>query len=54
MHKFWRLVINVDVRLLPQNLMIPLSIGLHNGVHLLIIGGLSMESMKKCFTMIGR
>ena len=31
-------VVCVDDCFLPQNVMLPLSVGLHNGVHLLIIG----------------
>ena len=33
-------VVYVDDRFLPQNLMLPLSVGLHNGIHLFIISGI--------------
>ncbi len=32
-------VVCVDDRFLPQNVMLPLSAGLYNGIHLLIISG---------------
>ena len=33
-------VVCVDDRFLPQNVMLPLSAGLHNGIHLFIISGM--------------
>jgi hypothetical protein len=44
-HELQRHVINVDDCLLPQNVMLPLSTCLHNGVHLFFIGGVSMENI---------
>jgi hypothetical protein len=39
LYEFQRLVINVDDCLLSQNVMFPLTKGLHNGIHFLVIGG---------------
>ena len=36
-------VVRVDDRFLPQNLMLPLSVGLHNGIHLFIISGILQD-----------
>jgi hypothetical protein len=39
MYELQRLVISVDDCLISQNVMFPLTIGLYNGIHFLIIGG---------------
>jgi hypothetical protein len=39
LYELQRLVINVHDRLFPQNVMFPLMIGLYNGIHFLVIGG---------------
>jgi hypothetical protein len=39
LYELQRLVISVDDCLLSQNVMFPLTSGLHNGIHFLIIGG---------------
>lgn len=36
-------VVCVDDSFLPQNVMLPLSAGLHNGVHLFIIGWIFLD-----------
>ena len=36
-------MISVDDCLLPQNIMLPLSTSFHEGVHLIIIGGVSLD-----------
>jgi len=33
----------VDDRFLPQNVMVPLSVGLHNGIHLFVISGILLD-----------
>ena len=38
LHELQWLMISVDDYLLPKNVMYPLAVGLHNGVHLFIIG----------------
>ena len=40
-----RLMISVDDRLLSQNVMFPLTIGLYNGIHFLVRGGVFMDSI---------
>jgi hypothetical protein len=39
------LLINVDDRLLSHNVMFPLTIGLYNGIHFLVIGGVFLDSI---------
>jgi hypothetical protein len=39
LYELQRLVISVDDCLLAQNVMFPLTIGLHNGIHFFVIGG---------------
>jgi hypothetical protein len=39
LYELHRLVISVYDRLFPQNVMFPLTIGLYNGIHFLVIGG---------------
>jgi hypothetical protein len=40
------LVINVDDHFLSQNIILPLSTYLHNGLHLIVIGGISMNNTR--------
>jgi hypothetical protein len=53
LHEFQRLVITVDDDFLSENVMIPLSTCLHNGVHLFVVGGIPMDNIRQCFTIIG-
>ena len=39
LYELHRIVISVDDCLLSQNAMFPLTVGLHNGIHFLIISG---------------
>jgi hypothetical protein len=45
LYELQRLVINVDDRLLSQNVMFPLTTCLYNGIHFLVIGGVFPESI---------
>ena len=36
-------VLYVDDRFLPQNVMLPLSTSLHNGIHLFVISGILLD-----------
>jgi hypothetical protein len=45
LYELQRLVINVDDRILSQNVMFPLMIGLYNGIHFLVIGGVFLDSV---------
>ena len=42
----------VDDCFIPQNIMLPLSTGLHNGIHLFVISGILPNCFWKCLTMI--
>lgn len=53
LYKLKRWVIGVDNILLPQNVMIPLSISMHDGIHLFIIGRVLLNCIGKFLTMIG-
>jgi hypothetical protein len=46
------LVISVYDHLCPQNVMFPLMVGLYNGIHFIFIGGVFMDSIKECLTMV--
>jgi len=46
LYKLKRSVIDVDDRLLPHNLMLPLSASLHDRIHLFIIGGVLMNCIR--------
>lgn len=46
-------MISVNDYLLPKNLMLPSSIGLYNGAHAFIIGGMFLDYIWECPTMIG-
>lgn len=52
LYKLKRLVIGVDDHLLPQNVVLPLSASLHDGIHLFIIGGVLPNFIGKCLPMI--
>jgi hypothetical protein len=39
LHELQILVINVDDCLLPKNVMLPLEVGLYNGIHFFVISG---------------
>jgi len=53
MYKLKRSMIGMDDHLLPHNGMLPLSIRLHDGIHLFIIGGVLPNCIGKYLTMIG-
>lgn len=53
LYKLQRPVIDVDDCLLHKNVMVPLSTSLHDGIHLSIIGGVLLNCIGKCLTMIG-
>ena len=42
----------VDDRFLPRNVMLPLSVSLHNGIHLFVISGLLEDCVKQYLTVI--
>ena len=46
------LVVCVDDRLLPQNVMLPLAASVHNGIHLFVISGILEECVGKCLAVI--
>lgn len=54
LHKRKRSVICVDEHLVPHNVMPPLSEIMHEIVHFLTIGGVFLNSVRVCLTMIGR
>jgi hypothetical protein len=43
---------SVYYHLFPKNVMFPLTIGLYNGIHFLIIGGVFTDSIGECLTMV--
>ena len=45
-------VVRVDDRFLPQNVMLPFSVGLHNGINLFVISGILPDYVLKCLTVI--
>jgi hypothetical protein len=45
LHELQWLMISVDDFLLPENVMLPLAIGLHNGVHLFVISRVLTDNM---------
>lgn len=53
LYKLKRSVISVDDRLLTQNVMLPLWASLCNVIHLFIIGGVLLNFIGKCLTIIG-
>ena len=52
LYELHRLVISVDYCLLSKNVMFPLVAGLYNGIHFLVIGGVFLESVTECLTMV--
>jgi hypothetical protein len=52
LYELQRLVINVYDHLFPQNVMFPLTTGLYNGIHFLVIGGVFSDSIRECITMV--
>ena len=52
LYELQRLVISVYDRLFPQNVMFPLTTGLYNGIHFLVIGGVFSNSIGECLTMV--
>ena len=45
-------VVCVDGRFFSQNVMLPLSTSLHNGIHFFVISGILLDCVRKCLTMI--
>jgi hypothetical protein len=45
LYELQRLMINVHDCVLSHNVMFPLKIGLYNGIHFLVIGGLFSDSI---------
>jgi hypothetical protein len=45
LYELHRLVISVDDCLLSHNVMFPLTIGLYNGIHFLVIGGIILDDI---------
>jgi hypothetical protein len=54
LYELKRLVISVYDRLCPQNVMFPLTMGLYNGIHFLVIGGVFLDNIRECLTMVCR
>ena len=52
MYELDGLVVCVDDRFLPQNVMLPLSASLHNGIHFFVISGILPDYVRKCLTVI--
>jgi hypothetical protein len=52
LYELQRLVISVYDRLFPQNVIFPLTMGLYNGIHFLVIGGVFLDSIEECLTMV--
>jgi hypothetical protein len=51
LYELQRLVISVYDHLFPQNVMFPLTTGLNNGIHFLVIGGVFSDNIRECLTM---
>jgi hypothetical protein len=51
-YELQRLVISVDDCLISQNVMFPLTMGLCNGIHFLIIGGVFSNNILEFLTMV--
>jgi hypothetical protein len=47
-----RLLISVYDSLFPQNVMFQLTIGMYNGIQFLVIGGVFLDSIRECLTMV--
>jgi hypothetical protein len=52
LYELQRLVISVDDHLLSHNVMFPLMTFLYNGIHFFVIGGVFMDSIWECLTMV--
>jgi hypothetical protein len=52
LYELHRLVITVYDHLLPKNVMFPLTTRLYNGIHLLVKGGVFLDSIGECLTMV--
>jgi hypothetical protein len=52
LYELQRLVISVYDHLFPHNVMFPLTTGLYNGIHFLVIGGVFPDSIRECLTMV--
>ena len=46
------LVVCVDDRFLPQNVVLPLAACMHNGIHLFVISGIFADCVGQCLTVI--
>jgi hypothetical protein len=44
-HELYRLLISMDVCLLPKNVVIPLSVGLYNRINFFVIRGALMDAI---------
>ena len=53
LYKLNRSMVGVANDLVPQNVVLPLLVSLHNEIHLFIIGGVLTNCIRKCLTMIG-
>jgi hypothetical protein len=45
-------MVDVDVHFISQNIMFPLLITLNNGVELLVLGGVLVNIVRECLSMI--
>jgi hypothetical protein len=52
LYELQSLLISVYERLFPQNVMLPLTIVLYNGIHFLVIGGVFLDNIIECLTMV--
>lgn len=52
LYKLKRLVIGVDDHLLPHNVVLQLSVSLHDGINLIIISGVLLNCIENCLTLI--
>jgi hypothetical protein len=52
LYELQRLAISVYDSLFPQDVMFPLTTGLYNGIHFLVIGGVFLDTIRECLTMV--
>jgi hypothetical protein len=52
LYELHRLLISVYDRLFSQNVIFPLTTGLYNGIHLLVISGVFRDNIGECLTMV--
>jgi hypothetical protein len=52
LYELQRLVINVYDHLYLKNVMFPLIAGLYNGINFLVVGGVFMDNIEECLTMV--